>query len=74
MLANKKVEQSRGNPNITFSVSDRNQFYRFVKNRVMYLIPGTYGDDTRPADLELGDLSNVHLGKGDIYRTTGGSW
>ena len=46
-------DTSRGDSVVTFAVSPENQFYRFQKDRVLLLIPGSYGLKDRPAEIDL---------------------
>ena len=52
---------SRGNSVVSFSPDGDNQFYRFEKNRVLFLIPIPHADNTedfkRPSEIDLGDLN-----------------
>lgn len=55
--------EAQGNPVVTFVPGSSNQFYLFQENNLLYLIPGSYDDDTRPSDIALGDLSEVYKDK-----------
>ena len=50
---------SRGNSAVTFAASKDNQFYRFQKDRVLFLIPGVDESEARPAEVDLGSDTDV---------------
>ena len=50
---------SRGNAAVTFAASNDNRFYRFQKDRVLFLIPGVDESEVRPAEVDLGSETEV---------------
>ena len=68
-----QTKNSRGNASVTFSPSEDNQFYRFQKNRVLFLIPGADEDFGRPAEIDLGYLETIE-GLNKIAGTNFSSW